>query len=103
MLAVVQTGGKQYDVREGDKIEIEKLDNQVDDKVIFDEILLLDDGKEVQVGKPFLEGAKVEGKVLAQTRAPKIIIVKQKPKKRYFKKQGHSQRLTVVEIISIKA
>ena len=103
MLAVVQTGGKQYDVREGDKIEIEKLDNQVDDKVIFDKILLLDDGKEVQVGKPFLEGVKVEGKILEQKRAPKIIIIKQKPKKRYFKKQGHSQRLTVVEIVSIKA
>ncbi len=103
MLAVVQTGGKQYDVREGDKIEIEKLDSQVNDKVVFDEVLLLDDGKEIQIGKPFLEGVKVEGKILEQKRAPKIIIIKQKPKKRYFKKQGHSQRLTVVEIVSIKA
>ncbi len=101
MLAVVQTGGKQYDVREGDKIEIEKLENQVGDKVVFDKVLLLDDGKEVQVGKPILEGITVEAKILEQKRAPKITIVKQKPKKRYFKKQGHSQRLTVVEILKI--
>jgi len=101
MLAVIQTGGKQYEVREGDQIEIEKLENQVDDVVVFDRVLLLDDGKEIQVGKPVLEGIKVEGKILAQKRAPKIIIIKQKPKKRYFKKQGHSQRLTVVEITKI--
>lgn len=102
MLAVIQTGGKQYDVREGDKIEIEKLENQIGDKVIFDQVLLLDDDKEVQIGKPFLEGVKVEGKILDQKRAPKVIIIKQKAKKRYFKKQGHYQRLTVVEITSIK-
>jgi len=101
MLAVVQTGGKQYEVREGDQIEIEKLENQVGDIVSFDRILLLDDGKEIKVGKPVLEGVTVEGKILAQKRAPKIIIIKQKPKKRYFKKQGHSQRLTVVEITKI--
>lgn len=101
MLAVIQTGGKQYDVREGDQIEIEKLESQVGDIFVFDKVLLLDNGKEVQVGKPTLEGVTVEGKILEQKRAPKIIIIKQKPKKRYFKKQGHSQRLTLVEITSI--
>ncbi len=101
MLAVIKTGGKQYDVREGDRIEIEKIEGKVGDKVVFDQVLLMDDEKEVQLGKPILEGAKVEGKILEQTKAPKITIIKQKPKKRYFKKQGHKQHLTVVEIVKI--
>lgn len=101
MLAVIKTGGKQYDVREGDKIEIEKIEGKVGDKIVFDQVLLMDDGKEVQIGKPVLEGSTVEGKILKQTRAPKVIIIKQKPKKRYFKKQGHKQQITVVEIVKI--
>jgi len=101
MLAVIQTGGKQYDVREGDKIEIEKLEKKVDEKVSFEQVLLFDDGKDVKIGKPFLTDVKVEGKVLEQKRAPKIDVIKQKPKKRYFKKQGHKQPLTVVEITKI--
>jgi len=102
MLAVIKTGGKQYDIREGDKLEIEKLENKVGDKIIFDEVLLVDDGKDVKIGKPFLKDVKVEAKILEQKRAPKILVIKQKPKKRYYKKQGHAQRLTVVEITSIK-
>lgn len=101
MLAVIRTGGKQYEVREGDKIEIEKLEGKAGDKVVFEEVLLLDDGKEVQIGKPVLEKIKVEGKILEQKKAPKIIIIKQKPKKRYFKKQGHTQKLTSVEITKV--
>ncbi|MCK5080760.1 MAG: 50S ribosomal protein L21 [Candidatus Moranbacteria bacterium] len=101
MLAVIQTGGKQYDVREGDKIEIEKLEGEVGSKVVFDQVLLLDDGKKVQIGKPVLENQEVEGKILEQKKASKIIIIKQKPKKRYFKKQGHAQKLTVVEITKV--
>ena len=101
MLAVIQTGGKQYDVQEGDKIEIEKIEGKAEESVFFDKVLLLDDGKEIQVGRPYLEKTKVEGKILEQKKAPKIIIIKQKPKKRYLKKQGHQQRLTVVEIVKI--
>ncbi len=101
MLAVIQTGGKQYDVQEGDKIKVEKIEGKVGDKIVFDQVLLIDDGKDLQVGKPFLEGAKVEGKILEQTKAPKIIIIKQKAKKRYLKKQGHSQKLTEIEIVKI--
>ena len=101
MLAVIQTGGKQYDVREGDKIEIEKIEGKAEETVVFYKVLLLDDGKKVRVGKPYLEKIKVEGKILEQKKAPKIIIIKQKPKKRYLKKQGHQQKLTVIEIVKI--
>lgn len=101
MLAVIKTGGKQYDVREGDKIEIEKLEGKAGDKVVFEEVLLVDDGKEIKIGKPVVAGAKVEAKILDQKKAPKVTILKQKSKKRYAKKQGHTQKLTEVEITKI--
>lgn len=101
MLAVIQTGGKQYDVQVGDVIEIEKIEGKTGDQVVFDQVLLLDDEKEVQVGKPFLKDRQVEAKILEQKKAPKITVIKQKPKKRYFKKQGHQQKLTKVEIVKI--
>ena len=101
MLAVIKTGGKQYDVREGDKIEIEKLEGKAGDKLVFDEVLLVDDEKEIKIGDTVVKGAKVEGKILEQKRDDKVTVIKQKPKKRYFKKQGHRQHLTVVEITKI--
>jgi large subunit ribosomal protein L21 len=101
MLAVIQTGGKQYDIQVGDTIEIEKIDGKAGDQVFFDQVLLLDDEKDIKIGKPFLKDQKIEAKILEQKKAPKITIVKQKAKKRYSKKQGHQQRLTVVEIIKI--
>jgi large subunit ribosomal protein L21 len=101
MLAVIQTGGKQYNVQEGEIIKIEKLEGKAGDKIIFDQVLLIDDGKEVKIGKPVLEGVEIEGKILEQTKADKITIIKQKAKKRYLKKQGHRQNLTVVEVTNI--
>ena len=103
MLAVIKTGGKQYKVAPGDKIQIEKLDAKENEGVIFDEVLLLDDGKDVKVGQPQVEGAKVEGKVIEQGREDKVIIYKYKSKKRFHVKKGHRQPYTMVEITKINA
>lgn len=101
MLATIETGGKQYNVKEGDRINIEKIEGEEDSQVFFDKVLLIDDEKEAKVGAPYLEGAKVEGKIAAQFRGEKITIIKYKAKKRYRKKQGHRQNLTEVEIVKI--
>ncbi len=103
MYAVIKTGGKQYRVQQGDVIFVEKLDAQADDAVSFDEVLLVGDGENAQVGTPVVEGAKVEGKVLAQVKSRKIVVFKYKAKKNERKKQGHRQPYTKVEITAINA
>ncbi|GMX58716.1 MAG: 50S ribosomal protein L21 [Candidatus Microsyncoccus archaeolyticus] len=103
MLAVIKTGGKQYKVSEGDKIKIEKLDNAEGEEVIFPEVLLLENKKEILIGTPFIKDAQVKAKVLKQGRNEKVIIFKYKPKKRYKVKKGHRQPFTEVEITEIKA
>jgi len=103
MFAIIETGGKQYKVAKGDKLEFEKIDGADGADVTFQEVLLVSDGKTVKIGKPTVEGAVVKGKVLNQMRAEKIIIIKKEPKKRFQRKQGHRQDLTVVEITEIKA
>ena len=100
MLAIIRTGGKQYKVSEGQKIKIEKLDQVVGDAVKF-EVLFVGDDKEVHVGTPVLEGAIVEGKVLAQDRHDKVTGIKYKPKKRYLVHYGHRQSYTEVEITKV--
>ena len=100
MYAIIATGGKQYRVSEGDVIYIEKIDAQVDSTVSFDVMLVENEG-EVKVGTPVVEGVKVEGKVVAQTRGEKIIVFKYKAKKNYRRKQGHRQPYTKVEITKI--
>jgi large subunit ribosomal protein L21 len=102
MIAVIKTGGKQYKVIPGQKIKIEKLENKIGDEIVFDSVLLLDNEKDVLIGKPFIDGAKVLGKVLAQERHDKVIIYKYKPKKRYRLKKGHRQPYTEVEIVKIE-
>ncbi len=103
MLAVIKTGGKQYKVSEGDKIKIEKLDNAEGEEVIFPEVLLLENKKEILIGTPFIKDAQVKAKVLKQGKNEKVIIFKYKPKKRYKVKKGHRQPFTEVEITEIKA
>ena len=100
MYAIIATGGKQYRVSEGDKIYIEKIDAEVDSTVSFDALLVENEG-DVKVGTPVVEGVKVEGKVVAQTRGEKIIVFKYKAKKNYRRKQGHRQPYTKVEITKI--
>ena len=103
MYAVIKTGGKQYRVQQGDVIFVEKLNAQADEAVTFDEVLLVGDADQSKVGTPVVDGAKVEGKVLAQVKGKKIVVYKYKAKKNERKKQGHRQPYTKVEITAINA
>ena len=100
MYAVIETGGKQYKVQEGDKLRVEKLDAQVGDTVTFDKVLFLG-GDDAKVGRPYVEGAKVEAKVLEQNKAKKVVVYKFKAKKNYRNKRGHRQPYTFIEIGTI--
>ena len=103
MYAIIKTGGKQFTVKTGDVIEVEKLANEVGQEVVFSEVLAIgtDDGK-LNVGTPVVEGAQVTAKVLDQFRAKKLIVFKMKRRKGYRRTHGHRQNLTRVEIGEIK-
>lgn len=101
MLAIIKTGGKQYKVKVGDKIKIEKLEDAVGSTIEFREVLFVGDEKEIKVGTPFLADAKVEGKVLRTEQGDKVVGIKFKAKKRYKVKFGHRQIFTEVEITKI--
>lgn len=100
MYAIIETGGKQYTVEAGDKLRVEKLDAKEGDVVTFDKVVFVS-GDEPRVGTPYVEGAKVEAKVLAQAKAKKVIVYKYKSKKNERKKNGHRQPYTLVEISGI--
>ena len=100
--AVIKTGGKQYLVQPGDKLEVEKLETEDGKEVIFAEVLLSEKDGKLQIGTPTVKGAEVKAKVLGQTKGEKLIIFKYKPKKRYKRKVGHRQKFTQVEIIDVK-
>jgi len=102
MLAVIKTGGKQYLVSPGQKIKIEKLDKKEGSEITFNEVLLLEKQRKLEIGAPLVKGIKVTGKILKQGKGKKIIIFKYKAKKRYKVKKGHRQLFTEVEIIAIK-
>ncbi len=103
--AVIETGAKQYKVSEGDIIKIEKLSTKKEykegDKITFDKVLLVDNGKDTKVGEPYLDKAKVEAKFIEQLRSPKIRIMQFKSKSNYLKRKGHRQVLQKVEITKI--
>ena len=100
--AIIETGGKQYRVKEGDELFIEKLDAEAEDKVTFDKVLaVLDSDKDSKVGAPYLEGATVSAKVVKNGKSKKIIVFKMRPKKGYRRKQGHRQPYTKVQIEKI--
>lgn len=101
MYAVIETGGKQYKVQEGDIISVEKIDSEEGDKIDFSKVLLVSKEDGLIVGKPYIEGAKVEGSVLEQGKGKKIVVFKYKAKKNYKKKQGHRQPFTKVKIEKI--
>ena len=102
MYAIIEACGRQYKVAEGDVVFFEKLDAEEGKKVTFDNVVLLADGEKIEVGSPFVKGAKVEGKVAEHGKGKKIVVFKYKPKKNYRRKQGHRQPYTKVEITSIK-
>jgi len=101
MFAVIETGGKQYKVNEGDIIYVEKLDAAEGQSVTFDRVLMQGQGADVRVGTPYLDGASVTGDVVKDGKNRKIIVFKFKPKKNYKKKQGHRQSYTKVQITGI--
>ena len=102
MLAVIKTGGKQYLVSPGQKIKIEKIEKKEGGEITFNEVLLLEKGKNLEIGNPLVKGAKVIGKVLSQGKSKKVIVFKYKAKTRYKVKKGHRQPFTEVEILKIE-
>ena len=101
MYAIIETGGKQYKVQEGDIVYVEKLNADEGQAVSFNKVLLMSGDAGLVPGKPYVDGAKVEGTVLGQGKAKKIIVYKYKAKKNIRKKQGHRQPFTKVQIDKI--
>jgi large subunit ribosomal protein L21 len=102
MYAIIETGGKQYRVSEGDVLRVEKLPADVGEIVELDKVLALSKEDGLQVGKPWLESSKVTAKVLQHGKGDKIIVFKYKPKKNYRRKQGHRQPFTEIQIEKIE-
>lgn len=102
--AVIKTGGKQYCVSEGDTIKIEKLPGEYKkgDKITFDKVLLIDNGKDTEIGAPYIEKAKVIGVFEEEGKAKKIDVIKYKAKSRYNKRKGHRQIFNTIKIESLK-
>ena len=101
MYAVFRTGGKQYRASEGDVLRVERIDAEVGDTVAFDQVLLVGQGADVEVGSPIVVGGKVEAKVRSQGRGRKIEVVKFKRRKNYKRVRGHRQFYTELEVTSI--
>ena len=101
MYAVILTGGKQYRVKEGDVLAVEKLDLEPGRKAHFDRVLLIEDGEAVQVGTPVLDNAMVLGLVLENFKDEKVLVFKKKRRKQFRRTHGHRQQLTKVRITRI--
>ena len=102
MFAVIETGGKQYKVKQGDIIDIEKISVEEGGKVEFDKVLLVADDTKIEIGAPFIKDAKVVAEFLKQDRDKKVIAFKQKRRKNFKKKIGHRQAISVLKIEEIK-
>ena len=101
MYAIIETGGKQYDVRVGETIKVEKLDARPGENVTFDKVLLVSADGASKIGAPYVDGVTVTASVLAQDRAKKVIVFKYKAKKGYRKKKGHRQPFTSLRVEAI--
>lgn len=101
MYAVIETGGKQYRVAPGDTVRVEKLDVEAGKSISLDKVLLIQDDKDIRIGKPTVEGAKVKAKVISHGRGEKVRIFKMKRRKHYRNQAGHRQDFTELEITSI--
>lgn len=104
MLAIIRTGGKQYIVKEDQELKVELLPfDEKTKKIAFEDVLLVDDGKKINIGQPQVKGAKVSADVLETVKAKKVTIIKHHPKKHYRRKQGHRQQYLKVKITKIEA
>lgn len=101
MYAVIKTGGKQHKVSEGDVLAIEKITGNAGDTVVFDNVLMISKDSDIRIGTPVVPGAKVIGEIIAQTKAPKIMVFKMKRRKGFHKKTGHRQPLTQMKVKEI--
>lgn len=101
MYAVIQTGGKQYRVANGDVITVEKLEGEAGSKLSIEPVLMVNDGKATQVGAPIVEGASVAVEVVEQTRGDKIVVFKKKRRQGYRRTMGHRQELTVLRVLDV--
>ncbi len=102
MFAVLKTGGKQYRVQKDDVIRVERLDANEGDKIKLDEILMVGEPANAKIGAPMVKGAFVTAEVVAQKRAPKIVVFKKKRRQNYRRKKGHKQQITLLRIKDIK-
>ena len=102
MYAVVETGGKQYKIAEGDVLQVERLEGEKGDEVYLDKVLALGEEDSVKVGEPYLEGIKVKAKIVEQGKKGKIIVYKYKAKKNYRRKKGHRQPFTRLVVKGIE-
>ena len=102
MYAIVRTGSKQYKVKKGNTVEVEKLDKKIGSRVQLKDVLLIHDGKEINIGRPLLKNAVLDCKVLAHLRGKKVIAFRYRPKKSTKRKVGHRQELTRLEVEEIK-
>lgn len=102
--AIIETGGKQYMVSEGDTVKIEKIpgDFKLGDSITFDKVLLVDNGKDTTIGEPYIKGASVAAEVKKISRAKKVVVIKYKAKSNYFKKRGHRQPYFEVKVTALK-
>lgn len=103
MYAVIESGGKQHRVTEGEILKLEKLEVATGEEVSFDKVLMVGEGESVKIGAPYVKGSKVTAEVLTQGRAKKITIIKFNRRKHYRKRQGHRQWFTEVKITGITA
>ena len=103
MYAVISTGGKQYRVKEGSVLRVEKLNGAAGDKIEFDKVLLVGEGQEIKVGRPYVEGSSVEATVQSQGRSRKVDVIKFKRRKNYKRRHGHRQAYTEIRVTGIKA
>ena len=103
MYAVVNSGGKQYKVQQGQVLRVEKIPGDVGNPVTFEQVLMFSDGESISIGQPALEDIVVEGQIVEQGKSKKIIVFKYKRRKRYRRKKGHRQEFTAVRIDEIKS
>jgi len=101
MYAIVKTGGKQYQVTQGERLRVEKLAGDVGDSIDLEEVLMVVDGEKITVGQPLVDGAKISAKIVEQDKAKKVLVYKKKRRKGYEVRNGHRQFFTSLEITAI--
>ncbi|MBN2517203.1 MAG: 50S ribosomal protein L21 [Deltaproteobacteria bacterium] len=103
MYAVIKTGGKQYRISEGELLKAEKIEGSKGDTISFDDVLMVSRNGDTKIGTPHVDGAKVIGEIVSQTKGPKITVFKMKRRKGYRNKRGHRQHVTILKIKEISA